>query len=100
MVVNRISKMGARGGGGGRGGGRGRGFGGGAGAGAAMERYISGQIKKGVSGSAIADKLVANGADRASALMMYSIVGAKMNMAANPGMSANTAFKLFTGINK
>ena len=84
--------MGARGGGGGRGGGRG--------AGAAMQRYISGQIKNGVSASAIADKFVAKGVDRTTALAAITMVGTKMNMAANPGMSANTAFKLFTGINK
>ena len=81
--------MGGRAGGGARGGG-----------GAAMQRYISGQIKKGVSGSAIADKLVAKGADRATALAAITMVGTKMNMKANPGMSAQEAFKAFTGINK
>ena len=74
------------------------GGGGGAGSGQRFQNYVSSQIKRGVSASAIADKMVSKGIDRASALFSIAMVGTKMNMKANPGMDAHTAFKAFTGI--
>ena len=72
--------------------------GGGAGFGRRFENYVSNQIKQGVSGSTIADKMVSKGIDRTTALTAISMIGTKMNMKANPGMSWQDAFKAFTGI--
>ena len=70
----------------------------GTGGGARFESYVKNQIKAGVSGSKIADTMVSKGVDRKSALMAISMIGAKMNMKANPGMSFKDAFKAYAGI--
>lgn len=63
-----------------------------------IEFMITEAIKEGVSASKIADTFEAFGISRENTLTMVCLIGTKLNLEANPHMSWEQAFRIYSGI--